>query len=120
MTSFIFSILLLFIISIFGNFETDSNDRIVYFQTILNNEPYLGMNKTYDYGDFMNHAYYNRDINYELSNKIKNIFLYKLTNFYLPFIFFYKLFFLIILTIGIMLIRYLVNLIKSKYSVKLQ
>lgn len=86
LTSLTLAVGILFAISIFGAIDTDA-DKVVYLETAISDIPYLGLNKTYDYGNFSEPAYYNKDINFELSEKIENVGFYKLTNFYLPFIF---------------------------------
>ena len=117
LTSLIMAIGVLFAISLFGEIDTDT-DKVVYLETAISDIPYLGLNKTYDYGNYLEPAYYNRDINFELSKKIENVALYKLTNFYLPYIFFRNIVILLGLTLVIMTIRYLIKSVRNKFSVK--
>ncbi|MBS1754166.1 MAG: hypothetical protein JST34_08985 [Bacteroidetes bacterium] len=116
-TSLIIAIGLIFTISLFGEINT-ATDKVVYLETAISDIPYFGLNRTYDYGNYFEPAYYNRDINFELSKKIENVALYKLTNFYLPYIFFRNIVLLIGLTFAIMTIKYLIKLIRNKFALK--
>lgn len=117
LTSLIIAVGLILTISLFGEIDTDT-DKVVYLETAINDIPYLGFNKTYDYGNFSEPAYYNKDINFELSEKIENVGIYKLTNFYLPFIFIRNIVLLLGLTLVIMTIRYYIKLTRNKFSIK--
>lgn len=103
--NFAIAFILLFLISLIGSFEVDSNNNVVYLETVLSDIPYLGIQKTYEYGQYPETAFYTRNVNFELSEPIENVLFYKLTNFYLPYIFFRNILLLLGLTGAIILFR---------------
>jgi len=128
--SFCLSFFILFGVCLFGEIDfTDLNTRKVYLETSLSDMPYFGIKETYNLGYDSNiepilcneYIKFNENVDYgQISGKIENIQLYKLTNYYLPYILLINLFPLLCLTFLIMILRYLITSIRNKFSVKLK